>query len=129
VGKPDLLDKATRAGTAGDLYADSRAWLGVLKAKLASFPPPPASTVIVPLKVVSAGRLVDQGSKPLTRDALKALIAQVGPQVDSLGDDAQLANVDLQNILQKQQQTLQMLSTISKLLSDTAMAVVRKIGG
>jgi hypothetical protein len=47
----------------------------------------------------------------------------------SLGDDAQLANVDLQNILQKQQQTLQMMSNISKMLYDTAMAVIRKIGG
>jgi len=46
-----------------------------------------------------------------------------------VGDDAQLANVDLQNILQKQQQTLQMMSNISKMLYDTAMAVIRKIGG
>jgi hypothetical protein len=45
------------------------------------------------------------------------------------GDDAQLANVDLQNMLQKQQQTLQMMSNISKMLHDTAMAVIRKIGG
>jgi hypothetical protein len=48
---------------------------------------------------------------------------------DALGDDAQLANVDLQNILQKQQQVLQMLSNISKMLNDTALAVIRKIGG
>lgn len=47
----------------------------------------------------------------------------------SLDDDAQLANVDLQNALQKQQQTLQMMSNISKMLHDTAMAVIRKIGG
>jgi hypothetical protein len=40
-----------------------------------------------------------------------------------------LANADLQNILQKQQQTLQMMSNISKMLYDTAQAVVRKIGG
>jgi hypothetical protein len=45
------------------------------------------------------------------------------------GDDAQLANVDLQNILQKQQQTLQMMSNISKMLYDTAQSVVRKMGG
>ncbi len=44
-------------------------------------------------------------------------------------DDAQLANVDLQNILQKQQQTLQMLSNISKMLHDTAQSVIRKMGG
>lgn len=47
----------------------------------------------------------------------------------TLGDDAQLANVDLQNILQKQQQTLQMMSNISKMLFDTAQSVIRKMGG
>ena len=47
----------------------------------------------------------------------------------SVGDDAQLANVDLQNLLQKQQQTLQMLSNISKMMHDTAMETIRKIGG
>ena len=47
----------------------------------------------------------------------------------SIGDDAQLANVDLQNILQQQQQTLRMISNVSKLLHDTAFAVIRKIGG
>lgn len=49
--------------------------------------------------------------------------------LNSVGDDAQLANVDLQNVLQKQQQTLQMMSNISKMLYDTAMSVIRKIGG
>lgn len=44
-------------------------------------------------------------------------------------DDAQLANVDLQNMLQKQQQTLQMMSNISKMLYDTAQSVIRKMGG
>jgi len=50
-------------------------------------------------------------------------------KLNSIGDDAQLANVDLQNMLQKQQQTLQMLSNISKALHDTAMAIIRKMGG
>ncbi len=45
------------------------------------------------------------------------------------GDDHQLANVELQNMLQKQQQTLQLASTIAKNLHDSAMAVIRKIGG
>ena len=45
------------------------------------------------------------------------------------GDDSQLATVDLQNVLQKQQQTLQMMSNISKMLYDTAQSVIRKIGG
>jgi len=44
------------------------------------------------------------------------------------GDDAQLANIDLQNQLQKQQTTIQMLSNVSKTLHDTALATIRKIG-
>jgi len=39
-----------------------------------------------------------------------------------------LANVHLQNALPKQQQTLRMMSNVSKMLHDTAMAVIRKIG-
>lgn len=49
-------------------------------------------------------------------------------QLQAVGDDAQLANVDLQNALQKQQQTLQMMASISKMLHDTASSVIRKIG-
>lgn len=49
-------------------------------------------------------------------------------QLASIGDDAQLANIDLQNQLQKQAQTLQMMSNVSKMLHDTAMAIIRKIG-
>ena len=48
--------------------------------------------------------------------------------VDDTGDE-QLADIDLQNILQKQQETLQLMSNISKMLYDTAAAVIRKIGG
>jgi hypothetical protein len=50
-------------------------------------------------------------------------------KLNAVGDDAQLANIDLQNMLQKQQQTLQMVSNIPKLLNDTAMDTIRKIGG
>jgi hypothetical protein len=50
-------------------------------------------------------------------------------KLTTVGEDAQLANVDLQNVLQKQQQMLQMMSNISKTLHDSAMAVIRKIGG
>ena len=56
-------------------------------------------------------------------------LAAVAGGTDQSGDDAQLANVDLQNVLQTQQQTIQMMSNISKTMHDTAMAVIRKIGG
>jgi len=56
-------------------------------------------------------------------------IARWNDRLATMGDDAQLANIDLQNALQKQQQTLQMMSNISKMLHDSAMAVIRKMGG
>jgi hypothetical protein len=60
---------------------------------------------------------------------LTEVVAGFEEKLQAVGDDAQLANIDLQNMLQKQQQVLQMMSTISKMQSDTAMAVIRKIGG
>lgn len=64
----------------------------------------------------------------ITQGQLENPMAQLGEQLQSLGDDAQLANIDLQNVLQKQQQTLQTMSNVSKLLHDTAKAVIRKMG-
>jgi hypothetical protein len=64
-----------------------------------------------------------------TKKELETYIQNLEDKLNSVGDDAQLANVDLQNVLQKQQQTLQMMSAISKMLNDTALAIIRKIGG
>lgn len=50
-------------------------------------------------------------------------------KINSVSDDAELANVDLQNVLQKQQQTLQMIANISNMLYDTELSVIRKMGG
>ncbi len=60
--------------------------------------------------------------------ALQKYIEQLEEDLAEMGDDAQLGNIDLQNALQKQQQTLQLLSNVSKMLHDTSMAVIRKIG-
>ena len=57
-------------------------------------------------------------------EAVDPLIRKWEEILASLSD----VDVDMQNILQKQQQTLQMMSNMSKLLHDTAMAVIRKIG-
>src|SRR4030095_7507165 len=54
-------------------------------------------------------------------------IARWEDKLNTIGDDAQLANIDLQNILQKQQQALQMLSNISKVTHDTALEIIRNI--
>jgi hypothetical protein len=46
----------------------------------------------------------------------------------SPGDDSQLANTELQEAMQKQQQYVQTITNVSKSLNETAMAVIRKIG-
>ena len=55
-------------------------------------------------------------------------IANLENQLAEAGDNAQLANVGLQNMRQKQQATLQLVSNISEMLDDTTTAVIRKIG-
>lgn len=63
-----------------------------------------------------------------TLSSIKKDLIKMEKTLNTIGDDAQLANIDLQNMLQKQQQILQTMSNISKMLHDTAMAVIRKIG-
>ena len=63
-----------------------------------------------------------------TKSQLKNYLQDLENQLQTVGDDAQLANIDLQIMIQKQQQLVQMLSNISKILYDTASAVIRKIG-
>jgi hypothetical protein len=70
-----------------------------------------------------------KGDPIRTKGDLDAYVKSVEEQLNTTGDDAQLANVDLQNALQVQQQTIQMMSNISKMLHDTALAIIRKIGG
>jgi len=60
--------------------------------------------------------------------ALQKYIEQLEEKLQSMGEDGQLENVDMQNVLEKQQQTMQMLSSISKMLHDTTMAIIRKLG-
>ncbi len=69
------------------------------------------------------------GDKKLidTIEGLDSYIKNLEDQMNSVGDDAQLANIDLQNCLQKQQQTLQMMSNISKMMHDVAMSIIRNM--
>lgn len=80
------------------------------------------------IKVVRR-KLVQLPKRLATKTMLEEEIKKWEEKLNGIGDDAQLANVDLQNILQKQQQTLQMMSNISKMLYDTAQSVIRRIGG
>jgi len=68
-----------------------------------------------------------QAPANLTVVQFNSLINQMESKLDSVGDDAQLANVDLQNTLQHQQQALQMLSDIEKSDYDTSMAIIKNL--
>jgi hypothetical protein len=56
---------------------------------------------------------------------LQDYIKDLDSRINAVGDDAQLANMDLQNVLQRQQQLLDLLTNMSKLFYDTAQGVVR----
>jgi hypothetical protein len=72
---------------------------------------------------------VQKGNVINTRSELENYVKNLEGILNRMGDDSQLANLDLQNALQKQQQLIQMISSIEKTLGDSAMAVIRKIGG
>ncbi|MBN1962776.1 MAG: hypothetical protein JW841_17735 [Deltaproteobacteria bacterium] len=71
---------------------------------------------------------VDSSRKLETCADLDNELKSLEDKLNTVGDDAQLANVDLQNSLQKQQQTLTMMSNIFKMFFDTGMNTIRKIG-
>jgi hypothetical protein len=61
-------------------------------------------------------------------DKLDATIKGLDAKLASVGEDAQLANVDLQNMVQKQTLLIQMLSNLSKATYEIERGVVSKIG-
>lgn len=63
-----------------------------------------------------------------TRQNMEDYIRSLEDKLSSFGDDSQLANIDLQSALQRQQQTIQTMSNVSKMLHDTAMSIIRNIG-
>lgn len=68
-----------------------------------------------------------QAPARLTLAQLQALVNQMESALSTVGDDAQLANVDLQNTLQKQSQTLQLISDTEKTMHDTAMSIIANL--
>ena len=79
---------------------------------------------------------VEKSAKRLRRDwkhhlsvvsEFENYIQEYEEKLSTIGDDSQLANLDLQNSVQKLTQSLQMMSNISKQMHDTAMAIIRNI--
>lgn len=87
----------------------------------------PDSNVKVAVNLV----LPQKATEVIQRDGpdVSKYVEELEDKLAELGDDAQLDNVDLENMLQDQQQVLQMMSNMAKLMHDTMIAVIRKIGG
>jgi len=75
------------------------------------------------------GKVVVRQEKVVSTIAeIQTYINELEQKLSSTKDDDSLANINLQNTLQRQQQNLQMLSNILKMVHDTALAMIRKIG-
>lgn len=67
--------------------------------------------------------------EPKARAQYDEKLRDMEAKLNSIGDDAQLANIDLQNKMQQEQRTFQTISNIMKTLHDTAKAIIRNIRG
>lgn len=70
----------------------------------------------------------ERGEEKMSDAELAEYIRMWEDQLAGIGQDAALAGIDLQEALQKQQQLVNTMSSVSKLLHDTAMGVIRKVG-
>jgi hypothetical protein len=117
-------EKVRYFNTLKELYQDelarARAVLAAERSGRIAYVPDPRLRPSLPLEVARPDSLT-------TAAEVRAAIARWEESLNAIGDDSQLANVDLQNWLQKQQQILQMLSNISKQLHDTAKSVIQNM--
>lgn len=58
----------------------------------------------------------------------KTEVSNLQNQLDTAGDDTQMMQLRLQNLMQQQQQLIQGVSSMSKSLNDTSMSILRHIG-
>lgn len=61
-------------------------------------------------------------------EEMDAHIADLQNMLASTGEDMQISQLELQNMTQRQQQVMNVLSNLSKTLHETSMAIIRKIG-
>jgi hypothetical protein len=123
-------DKARKIGSIRNDVGDELARSRSLAARWKEAPPgqPVKKKVIKIERGAPEKTRILAGAAISSRDDLADYIRELEEKLGTLGDDAELANIDLQNTFQKQQQLIQMLSNVSKVLSDTALATIRKIG-
>lgn len=88
------------------------------------------ATIVVCKKCEPGETLVKPGgTKVLTAAQWTTYADALRAWMETAGEDAQLATVDLQQVLAKEQQTHQMLSNITKMMHDTAKAIIDNTRG
>jgi hypothetical protein len=86
----------------------------------------PTGRATVPaISSASSGGRRQAGTKPEIGLPARSMATRTG----GIGGDEQLATLDLQSKLQRHQKLLQAMSSVSKQLHDTAMAIIRQTGG
>jgi hypothetical protein len=68
-----------------------------------------------------------RGRIGMNRDDLKAYVKNLEEQLGTVGNDAQLAQMQLQDALQKRQQVIQAMSNIMKMMNDTAKSIIQNM--
>jgi hypothetical protein len=123
-------DRARKIGSIRNDVGDELARSRSLAARWKETPPgqPVRKKVIKIERRAPEKTRILPGAAISSREDLDDYIRELEEKFGTLGDDAESANIDLQNALQKQQQLIQTLSNVSKVLSDTALATIRKIG-
>lgn len=113
--KTTLRDEIQRAQT--DLGED-RPW------------PRDRRIVVFPRNYAEGAVLVEQSeNRRVDKQDLGTILDEYRQLLQEVGEDAQLQNIQLQNVLQTQQQSVQMMSRTSKQLHVTALEVIRSMGG
>jgi hypothetical protein len=65
--------------------------------------------------------------KFLTKNNAAQIQQELKKTIENTGDDQLLVNIDLQNILQKQQQVLQTMSNVMKTMHDTTKSIIQNL--
>jgi len=86
--------------------------------------PAPKASVRRDNVTIESGAQQPEAARTMSKKELDDYITKLEEKQNVSGKDVQMANADLQNAFQKQQQLLQAMSSISKTLFETAMAVV-----
>ncbi len=79
--------------------------------------------------VILRGATPDAAAVTNSFQSLDKLVIAMEQSLKPIGDAAQLSDIDLQEAIKQQQQTLQTISNVSKMMHDTAMAAIRNTRG